>query len=460
MYFNFKSTESEYMRRTIIIFLAAVLALLSTACTKDNISSLSFSESEVVIRPGEAVKLILNTEPAGVSATSLSWTSSNPEAVTVDGEGVVTAVAFGESVITASSSSESAQCTVIVTIPAENISLGEDELFLRTGDSHTFEVTVTPSDAEHDFVWTSSAPEYVTVSEDGVATAVADGEAEITVTAARGAVSATCLVKAISYEPDDYVDEWGINHGKGVTIQGVTWAPVNCGYHETDYPYGKLYQWGRTAGQGYTGLEDSSYPISDATTPTLKEALPFGEIPEDNVHYLGDFDMNATMWMQMNGSSYAFDDHTTWNDLPSLPEFSGNPGIGNPCPDGWRVPTVEEFQSLKNGANDYMSASTQFYKDGPNGQSGRFFGENHASATATDYKGCLWFPYGGSRAPSLGSGGSSYNRQNSGEYWTASVHRQDGGLYGQMFYMWSNEVTDSKYPYARAYGLSVRCVKE
>ena len=117
-------------------------------------------------RPGDAVRLAVEVQPDGASVTALSWKSSNPDAVTVDDEGVVTGVAFGESVITASSASQSAGCTVIVTIPAENIGLAEKEMFLRVGDSHAFEVTVTPADAERDFVWTSSAPEYVTVSAD------------------------------------------------------------------------------------------------------------------------------------------------------------------------------------------------------------------------------------------------------------------------------------------------------
>ena len=50
---------------------------------------------------------------------------------------------------------------------------------------------------------------------------------------------------------NDYIAEYGINHGKGVEISGVVWAPVNCGYHKTDFKYGKLYQWGRKYGQGY-----------------------------------------------------------------------------------------------------------------------------------------------------------------------------------------------------------------
>ena len=50
----------------------------------------------------------------------------------------------------------------------------------------------------------------------------------------------------------DYIDEYGINHGQGIEIDGTVWAPVNCGYHATDFKYGKLYQWGRKYGQGYS----------------------------------------------------------------------------------------------------------------------------------------------------------------------------------------------------------------
>ena len=72
----------------------------------------------------------------------------------------------------------------------------------------------------------------------------------------------------------DYVDEYGINHGQGVKIGETVWAPVNCGYHATDYQYGKLYQWGRKYGQGYSGsLYDGDWnylgEYSDVTTPEL-----------------------------------------------------------------------------------------------------------------------------------------------------------------------------------------------
>ena len=73
----------------------------------------------------------------------------------------------------------------------------------------------------------------------------------------------------------DYIDEYGENHGPGVKIGETVWAPVNCGYHKTDFKYGKLYQWGRKYGQGYSGnlydtdgnlsgtYSDASYPSGD-----------------------------------------------------------------------------------------------------------------------------------------------------------------------------------------------------
>ena len=40
----------------------------------------------------------------------------------------------------------------------------------------------------------------------------------------------------------------------------MVWVPVNCGYHATDFKYGKLYQWGRKYGQGHSTSYDASAP--------------------------------------------------------------------------------------------------------------------------------------------------------------------------------------------------------
>lgn len=116
-------------------------------------------------------------------------------------------------------------------------------------------------------------------------TAVGGGTAVITAVAV-GGVSKSCTVTVISPPPSqasvDYVDEYGVNHGKGIAIGATVWTPVNCGYkaataEDKGYPYGKLYRWGRKYGQEYA----TSY---DADEPTIEEgpvSLKYGH-HEDN----------------------------------------------------------------------------------------------------------------------------------------------------------------------------------
>ena len=129
----------------------------------------------------------------------------------------------------------------------------------------------------------------------------------------------------------NYIDEYGVNHGKGTDIDGVVWAPVNCGYHATDYPWGKLYQWGRKFGQGYDG---------DATTPTITKAPVSLEVGNDesnsNVFYIDPTYQYGGDWLISHN-------HTLWNsgtdDSPVKTEH-------DPCPLGWRVPTYNELNVL------------------------------------------------------------------------------------------------------------------
>ena len=128
----------------------------------------------------------------------------------------------------------------------------------------------------------------------------------------------------------DYIDEYGINHGKGVWVCETFGAPVNCGYHATDYQYDKLYQWGRKHGQGYDEL--------DATVPEFVEgpvSLAIGQSKDnaDKCYYNRN---NSRDWL-------ATQDDNLWNsgteDNPIKTEY-------DPCPEGWRVPTYTELKVL------------------------------------------------------------------------------------------------------------------
>ena len=242
----------------------------------------------------------------------------------------------------------------------------------------------------------------------------------------------------------DYVDEYGINHGPGVEIDGVIWAPVNCGYHETDYPYGKLYQWGRKYGQGYSGLLfDGSwdYPlgdVSDATVPEIREggvSLAGGQSEENaNVFFLGDSENNYD-WVYPS-------DGTLWNsgteEEPVKTEY-------DPCPDGWRVPTYAELDELSKNKSSWTTNDKQ--------QTGYWF-SGVSSYTETVPQ--VFFPAAGNRKIAYGGITSDY-RGGYGSYWSSRPYS------GRLAYSLDfNGIFDyfAMNSSARAYGFSVRCVQE
>ena len=134
----------------------------------------------------------------------------------------------------------------------------------------------------------------------------------------------------------DYIDEYGINQGKGIELDGIVWAPVNCGYHKDDFKYGKLYQWGRKYGQGFNYTE-ANFPIFVAGPAFTSEAED--ENNADKFFYvLGNTNSAFSYW-----DFPSLRDVTLWN---SGSEEEPIKTIYDPCPDGWRAPTENELKSL------------------------------------------------------------------------------------------------------------------
>lgn len=153
----------------------------------------------------------------------------------------------------------------------------------------------------------------------------------------------------------DYVDEYGINHGKGIAIGDYVWAPVNCGYRAAytengtsykGFPYGKLYQWGRKYGQGLGGSYDDAI-ITYEDGGVLR--VDGRNEAKANVFFCSSWDTRYD-WCG------TYNDPTRWNSgTSSEPVKTKN----DPCPKGWRVPTMEELSNLANHSYWSKNASNQ-----------------------------------------------------------------------------------------------------
>lgn len=155
---------------------------------------------------GGTEQLTAVVAPANATDPRVTWKSSDPAIVTVDG-GLITAVAKGSAVVTATAvdGGKTASCVVTVAAPIVRVSgvtLDQTALSLTAGSpgtSATLTATVAPAGASDQSVtWSTSAPSVATVNATAGSTvtvvAHAPGSATITVTTADGARTASCVV--------------------------------------------------------------------------------------------------------------------------------------------------------------------------------------------------------------------------------------------------------------------------
>ncbi len=162
------------------------------------VTGISLDLSDTNISMGESLQLTATVIPEDALNKTVHWTSSDTAVATVDENGLVTAVALGTAVITATTDDGgyTDTCMITVVIPLESISLDKTELTLNKGETDTLTVTYDPEDTTEDktVTWTSSDETIATVS-DGTVTAVAPGVAHITAASSEDAeINAVCTV--------------------------------------------------------------------------------------------------------------------------------------------------------------------------------------------------------------------------------------------------------------------------
>lgn len=152
-----------------------------------------------------STQLSATVGPEDATDKSVSWSSDN-SAVKVDANGLVSIEKQKLPVtatITATSNDDPALTdSITVTfvkayVHVTGVTLNASEVTMGgVGSTYKLTATVNPTDAQNQNVtWTSDNPDVVTVSENGTLTAVAMGDATVTVTTAEGSYTASCTVK-------------------------------------------------------------------------------------------------------------------------------------------------------------------------------------------------------------------------------------------------------------------------
>ena len=190
------------------------------------------------------------------------------------------------------------------------------------------------------------------------------------------------------------------------------WAPVNCGATRVAQAgdgrnkivagTGNLSQWGRYEATNHGG------PTANGPTGSTRPGNNFYKAPNSPWNWFNS--QNNSLW---NGSSK---------------------GANDPCPAGYRVPTIDELKSIGN-ATSYDS-------------SGGLFKVNAESGYPQ-----LVLPVAGYRDSDDGSSDYQGSR---GYCWSSSIPSGSSNA----SYVYFTSATLSQAMYARAYGFSVRCLQE
>ncbi len=164
------------------------------------VSEITLDRTEAELQRDSSLQFVATVMPEEARNKTVKWTSDNDKIATVDADGVVTAIAVGETTITATAadgSGVSATCKVTVTPKlVTSIELSKENLTLEKTFTAQLTATVLPEDADDRSVtWSSGNNEVATVSQEGLVTAVGVGTADITVKANDGSeMSAICKV--------------------------------------------------------------------------------------------------------------------------------------------------------------------------------------------------------------------------------------------------------------------------
>jgi uncharacterized protein YjdB len=196
-------------------------AYCNITVTDDNgsyipVSNIELNTNVLEMTKGQSKKLTAAISPANATNKSVTWSSDNPSAASVDDNGNVSALNKGIAVITVKTADGNLKdrCFVIVrddkTKDTEvlKIRLNKTSICIRKGKFEKLTPIITPGNLKNTaLIWKSSNSKVAYVTSDGRVFGKNEGNAVITVSTKDGKHSATCKVQV--------TNEKGPGNGKG-----------------------------------------------------------------------------------------------------------------------------------------------------------------------------------------------------------------------------------------------------
>jgi len=196
---------------TLTALNAEITANYSSTTPITNVQSVGLNKQTMNLTTGNSEKLTATVSPPNATYKTVTWSSNNPQAATVDQNGNVTAIAAvnggnsaTKATITATTADGNKIATCIVTV---NPALQEGgwgvsrpewaEFNFIVGDTYKF-ISWMNSTVNRNITFSSSNSSVASVSSDGTITAISNGDAVITCTAVDGNYTKTFNVNVRS----------------------------------------------------------------------------------------------------------------------------------------------------------------------------------------------------------------------------------------------------------------------
>lgn len=181
------------------------------------LSSLTLNLSDAHLKASETLALAATVGPDEATNKKVDWKSDDETVASVSADGVVTAHKVGQTSIHAiANDGGGAKATCTITVDptmVSSITLSQENLAIRKNHTAQLSAIVAPTDATNaSFIWSSTNEDVAKVSEDGVISAIAPGDAVIKATSQDGSqVEASCQVKVLPVLKGDSNDDDEIN---------------------------------------------------------------------------------------------------------------------------------------------------------------------------------------------------------------------------------------------------------